>query len=114
MNARLDGMKGLLPGANQRRLEGWEQKLRDEQAQERRAGLAKRLSEESLARSAVEALMKGAPEADVYGWLIRLVEKPMLEVLARECRGNQSEMAKRLSLNRSTLRKRLRLHGVNR
>ena len=44
--------------------------------------------------------------------LVEAVEKPMLEVVMRHTRDNQSKAAQWLGLNRNTLRKKLTLHKL--
>lgn len=51
-------------------------------------------------------------KGDVYQAIVRLVEKPLLEEILVICRGNQTKAAKALGLNRGTLRKRMKLHGM--
>ena len=52
-----------------------------------------------------------APE-DMYEMLLRLVEKPLLEVVMHHAGHNQSRAAEWLGLNRNTLRKKLTLHNL--
>jgi len=47
-----------------------------------------------------------APE-DMYAMVLRLVEKPLLEVVMHHAGHNQSRAAEWLGLNRNTLRKKL-------
>ena len=54
----------------------------------------------------------GQPAANVYGMVLRQVEKPMLEVVMAQCGGNQSKAADMLGINRNTLRKKLTEHGL--
>ena len=42
------------------------------------------------------------------------MERPLLEVVMRESGNNQSRAARILGLNRNTLRKKLRIHGLDR
>jgi Fis family transcriptional regulator len=42
------------------------------------------------------------------------MERPLLEVVMRESGNNQSRAARMLGLNRNTLRKKLRTHGLDR
>ena len=52
-----------------------------------------------------------APE-DMYEMLLRLVEKPLLEVVMHHAGHNQSRAAEWLGLNRNTLRKKLVEHQM--
>lgn len=53
-----------------------------------------------------------APPSDLYDMVIGEVEPPLLRAVLRYCDGNQSRAAEVLGLNRATLRKKLRLHGI--
>ena len=48
----------------------------------------------------------------VYDMVMRLVEKPLLEVVMSHADNNQSRAAEWLGLNRNTLRKKLALHKL--
>jgi Fis family transcriptional regulator len=55
----------------------------------------------------------GATEPDhLYGMLLRVVEKPLLEVVMKHTDDNQSRAAQWLGLNRNTLRKKLLEHKL--
>ena len=56
--------------------------------------------------------MEGHTPSDLYRMVINEVEKPLLESVMKEVRGNQSRAAEMLGLNRSTLRKKLQLHNL--
>lgn len=49
---------------------------------------------------------------DLHGMLLRAVEKPLLEVAMARAGHNQSRAAQWLGLNRNTLHKKLRQHGL--
>lgn len=49
---------------------------------------------------------------DFYALLIKQVEAPMLTIVMREAKQNQSIASKMLGLNRGTLRKKLKEHGL--
>lgn len=49
---------------------------------------------------------------DVYQAVIDQVEKPLLEAALVKYRGNQTAVALKLGINRGTLRKKLKLHGL--
>ncbi|HEY3326493.1 MAG TPA: Fis family transcriptional regulator [Novimethylophilus sp.] len=56
--------------------------------------------------------LDGEPPHAVYDMLIHCVEKPLLESIMRRTGGNQSKAAEILGLNRNTLRKKLKQHGI--
>jgi Fis family transcriptional regulator, factor for inversion stimulation protein len=56
--------------------------------------------------------LDGSNPHDVYDMVIAIVEKPMLEVVLEQARGNQSLAAEYLGINRNTLRKKLQQHGL--
>ena len=51
--------------------------------------------------------LEGESPDGVYDMVIRLVEKPLLEVVMTQANENQSRAAEWLGLNRNTLRKKL-------
>ncbi len=50
---------------------------------------------------------------NVYQMVLKEVERPMLEVVLRRTRGNQTRASEILGINRGTLRKKLREHGLD-
>ena len=48
----------------------------------------------------------------MYDMLLRLVEKPLLDVVMQHAANNQSKASQWLGLNRNTLRKKLLDHGM--
>ena len=56
--------------------------------------------------------LDGETPDGMYDMLVRLVEKPLLEVVMRQADNNQSRAAEWLGLNRNTLRKKLTLHNL--
>ncbi len=67
-------------------------------------------------REAVEAYfadMDGHHSNDLYHMLISEVEQPMLEVVLRYVRGNQSRASEILGINRGTLRKKMKIYGLD-
>lgn len=56
--------------------------------------------------------LDGEEPHSMHGMLIGLVEKPLLEVVMREARGNQSKAAEWLGINRNTLRRKLAEHKL--
>ncbi|MDA1107771.1 MAG: DNA-binding transcriptional regulator Fis [Proteobacteria bacterium] len=66
-------------------------------------------------RAALETYFKdldGHQAGDLYQMVICEVEQPLLKSVMEHTRGNQSKAAEILGLNRSTLRKKLNLHGL--
>jgi len=57
--------------------------------------------------------LEGLPEARLYDLMVGLVEKPLLKAVLRETRGSQVKAAALLGINRNTLRKKLREHGID-
>ena len=56
--------------------------------------------------------LNGQPPADLYDLVVRQVERPLLEIVMREMRGNISKAAQVLGINRATLRSRLIKYGL--
>ncbi|QIL71597.1 Fis family transcriptional regulator [Diaphorobacter sp. HDW4B] len=56
--------------------------------------------------------LDGESPDGVYDMVIRLVEKPLLEVVMTQANENQSRAAEWLGLNRNTLRKKLVEHKL--
>lgn len=56
--------------------------------------------------------LRGEEPQDVYDMLLRLVERPLLEVVLEQTGHNQSRAAQWLGLNRNTLRKKLLQHRL--
>ena len=54
----------------------------------------------------------GTDPAGMYDMMVRVVEKPLLEVVMRHAEQNQSRAASWLGLNRNTLRKKLVEHKL--
>ena len=54
----------------------------------------------------------GEPIRGLYDQLTAAVEKPLLEVVMREAHGNQTHAAAVLGVNRGTLRRKLKQHGL--
>ncbi|WP_019519711.1 helix-turn-helix domain-containing protein [Faucicola boevrei] len=51
--------------------------------------------------------------SDLYDIMLQQLEKPLLKVVLEQTRGNQSKTAEILGLNRGTLRKKLKTHGLD-
>lgn len=56
--------------------------------------------------------LEGAAPQNVYAMVLDAVEKPMLEVIMAHVGQNQSKASECLGINRNTLRKKLRHHGL--
>ncbi len=56
--------------------------------------------------------LEGQPVSDVYDMVMAEVEAPMLEVIMKYTRHNQTKAAHVLGLNRGTLRKKLKQYGL--
>ena len=56
--------------------------------------------------------LDGTDPANMYDMLIRLVERPLLDVVMHKADQNQSRAAEWLGLNRNTLRKKLTEHQL--
>ncbi|MBI3109329.1 MAG: hypothetical protein HYY95_27785, partial [Candidatus Rokubacteria bacterium] len=48
----------------------------------------------------------------LHALMVGLVEKPLLRAVMRETKGNQVRAAQLLGINRNTLRKKLKEHGI--
>ncbi len=57
--------------------------------------------------------LDGTETQHLYTLVISEVEKPLLEAVMQQARGNQSRAARMLGINRNTLRKKLALYGLN-
>ena len=56
--------------------------------------------------------LDGERASGVYDMVINCVEKPLLESVLTRVRGNQTHAAQMLGLNRNTLRKKMKAHGI--
>ncbi|MGD9772705.1 Fis family transcriptional regulator [Diaphorobacter sp.] len=76
------------------------------------------MSHNSIEQSVRESLqgyfrdLGGETPDGVYDMVVRLVEKPLLEVVMSHADNNQSRAAQWLGLNRNTLRKKLLEHKL--
>lgn len=58
------------------------------------------------------AQLDGQPVTEVYDMVLSEVEAPLLEVVMRYTKDNQTKAAVLLGLNRGTLRKKLKQYGM--
>lgn len=56
--------------------------------------------------------LDGEKPSAIYDMVVTCVEKPLLEVVLKHAQGNQTKAAELLGLNRNTLRKKLKAHGL--
>lgn len=56
--------------------------------------------------------LDGEKPSAIYGMVINHVEKPLLEFILDRAQGNQTKAAEILGLNRNTLRKKIKDHGI--
>ena len=66
-----------------------------------------RLSLESYFRD-----LRGTEPTNMYDMMIKVLEKPLLEVVMNQADNNQSRAAEWLGMNRNTLRKKLGEHKL--
>lgn len=57
--------------------------------------------------------LNGEQATNVYSMFIAEVEKPFLEVVMQQVKGNQTHAATLLGINRNTLRKKLQAYGID-
>ena len=70
---------------------------------------------EECVRDSLEGYFKdlrGVEPAAMYEMILRVVERPLFEVVLREAGGNQSRAAEWLGINRNTLRRKLVEHKL--
>ena len=66
-------------------------------------------------RKAIDGYFKdldGERARGVYDMVINCVEKPLLETVLSRVSGNQTHAAQMLGINRNTLRKKMKAHGI--
>ncbi len=76
--------------------------------------MSKKQIEETV-RSSLEGYfrdLRGTDPDGIYEMMVKVVEKPMLEVVMAKAEQNQSRAAEWLGLNRNTLRKKLLEHKL--
>lgn len=75
-------------------------------------------NETDLARSVRRAIdgyfrdLDGEKPCRVYDMVISCVERPLLEAVLHRVDGNQTHAAQMLGINRNTLRKKMKAHGI--
>ncbi len=57
--------------------------------------------------------LDGHPPGDLYQLMLAEMERPLLEKVMHHTGGNQTQAARLLGLNRSTLRKKLQHYGLD-
>ena len=70
---------------------------------------------EECIRDSLEAYFKdlrGTEPAAMYDMMLKVVEKPLLDVVMKHADGNQSRAAEWLGINRNTLRRKLVEHKL--
>lgn len=68
-----------------------------------------------VVRKAIDGYFKdldGEKARGVYDMVIHCVEKPLLESVLHRVKGNQTHAAEMLGINRNTLRKKIKVHGI--
>ncbi len=58
--------------------------------------------------------LNGTKVSDVYEMVLHEVERPLLEIVMKHAKSNQCKAAEILGINRNTLRKKLKLHKLDR
>ena len=56
--------------------------------------------------------LRGVEPTAMYEMILRVVERPLLDVVMTKAEGNQSKAAEWLGINRNTLRRKLVEHGL--
>ena len=70
---------------------------------------------EEVLRASLDAYfrdLRGTEPDNLHDMMVRVMEKPLLEVVMQHAEGNQSRAAEWLGLNRNTLRKKLLDHKL--
>lgn len=70
---------------------------------------------EDCIRDSLDAYFKdlrGTEPAAMYEMILKVVEKPLLDVVMQQAEGNQSRAAEWLGINRNTLRRKLLDHKL--
>jgi two-component system nitrogen regulation response regulator GlnG len=71
--------------------------------------------EEIIQKKLLECVrgLRSRSAANLYALMVGLIEKPLLRAVLRETGGNQVKAAALLGINRNTLRKKLKEHGID-
>ena len=56
--------------------------------------------------------LDGEKPTDIYNMVLKEIELPLLEIVMRECKDNQSKASHILGINRGTLRTKLKEHKL--
>lgn len=70
---------------------------------------------ERVVRRAIDGYFRdldGEKPSRVYNMVINRIEKPLIESVLHRVRGNQTHAAEMLGINRNTLRKKMKVHGI--
>ena len=76
------------------------------------------INENEMARVVRKAIdgyfrdLDGERASGVYDMVINCVEKPLIESVLHRVQGNQTHAAEMLGINRNTLRKKMKAHGI--
>ena len=57
--------------------------------------------------------LEGHPTNDLYQMVLSEIEEPLLRSVLEYTKGNQSKASELLGINRGTLRKKLKMYGLN-
>ena len=57
--------------------------------------------------------LNGSKPNDIYSMVINEIERPLLEIVMQQARNNRCKAAEILGINRNTLRKKLKQHGLD-
>jgi Fis family transcriptional regulator len=76
------------------------------------------MNENDIARCVRKAIdgyfrdLDGEEPSAIYEMVIGCIEKPLIEVVLHKAEGNQTRAAEMLGMNRNTLRKKMKQHGL--
>ena len=57
--------------------------------------------------------LNGSKPNDIYSMVINEIERPLLQVVMQQTHNNRCKAAEILGINRNTLRKKLKQHGLD-